>query len=54
MLKWYACLDFIRAEDDNERGGGGRVSWEEWKEIMKGEKGQSLGFLGSWLEMAIF
>jgi len=52
-LKWYACLDFIKAEDE-ERGGAGRLNFEEWEEVMKGDKGQSLGFLGSWIEMASF
>jgi hypothetical protein len=52
-LRWYACLDFIKAEDD-ERGGPGRLNYQEWEEVMKGDKGQSLGFLGSWIEMASF
>ncbi|KAK4697442.1 hypothetical protein P7C71_g633, partial [Lecanoromycetidae sp. Uapishka_2] len=52
-LRWYACLDFIQAED-RERGGPGRLNYEEWEEIMNGSKGESLGFLGSWIELASF
>ena len=52
-LKWYAALDLIEHED-KERGGPGRLSFKEFEEVMKGEKGASLGFLGSWIEMANF
>lgn len=53
MLRWYACLDLIKAEDE-ERGGPGRLNFEEWEEVMKGNKGPGLGFLCSWIEMAGF
>ena len=52
-LMYYAALDMIEAED-KERGGPGRLSFAEWEDIMKGEKGQALGFLGSWIEIASF
>lgn len=52
-LVYYAALDILAAED-RERGGPGRLSFAEWEEIMKGEKGQSLGFLSSWIEIASF
>lgn len=52
-LRYYAALDMIEAED-KERGGPGRLSFPEWEDIMKGEKGQALGFLGSWIEIASF
>lgn len=52
-LRWYACLDFIEAEDE-ERGGVGRLNFEEFEEVMNGNKGQGLKFLGSWIEMASF
>ncbi|CAF9906786.1 MAG: hypothetical protein ALECFALPRED_002647 [Alectoria fallacina] len=52
-LMYYAALDILEAED-KERGGPGRLSFAEWEDIMKGEKGQALGFLGSWIEIASF
>jgi len=52
-LRYYAALDMIEAED-KERGGPGRLSFVEWEQVMKGEKGKALGFLGTWLEMASF
>ena len=52
-LIWYAVLDMIEHEDE-ERGGPGRLNFEEFEEIMKGEKGSKLGFLDSWIEMASF
>lgn len=52
-LSFYAALDILVAED-KERGGPGRLSFAEWKDIMRGEKGQALGFLGSWIEIASF
>lgn len=52
-LIWYAVLDMIEHEDV-ERGGPGRLSFEEFEEIVKGAKGEKLGFLDSWIEMAGF
>ncbi len=52
-LIWYAILDMIEHEDE-ERGGPGRLNFEEFEEIMKGHKGSKLGFLDSWIEMANF
>lgn len=52
-LMYYAALDMLEAED-KERGGPGRLNFAEWEDIMKGEKGQALGFLGSWIEIASF
>lgn len=52
-LMYYAALDILEAED-KERGGPGRLSFAEWEDIMRGEKGQALGFLGSWIEIASF
>ena len=53
LLMYYAALDILEAEDE-ERGGPGRLSFAEWEDIMKGENGQALGFLGSWIEIASF
>ena len=53
MLRYYAALDMLAAEDE-ERGGPGRLNFAEWEDVMKGEKGLSLGFLGSWIEIASF
>lgn len=52
-LIWYAVLDMIEHEDE-ERGGPGRLNFEEFEEIIKGDKGSKLGFLDSWIEMASF
>lgn len=51
VAKWYAALNLIEHED-KERGGPGRLNFREFEEVMKGDKGSSLGFLGSWIEMA--
>lgn len=52
-LKELALLEMLKARDER-RGGWGRIGWEEFEAIMKGPKGQSLGFVGQWVEMAIF
>ena len=52
-LKHLALLDWIEAEDE-KRGGPGKLSLVEFEEIMKGPKGQGLGFVGAWIEMASF
>ncbi|KAI9816058.1 MAG: hypothetical protein M1827_002050 [Pycnora praestabilis] len=41
-------------KESAERGGAGRLSFAEFEEIMKGEKGRRLGFVGAWIEMASF
>ena len=53
MLRYYAALDMLEAEDE-ERGGPGRLNFAEWEDVMQGEKGLALGFLGSWIEIASF
>ena len=53
ILMYFAALEFLEAED-KERGGPGRLSFAEWQDVMKGEKGPALGFLGSWIEVASF
>ena len=50
-LKYLAMLDYIEQVDER-RGGPGRLDFEEFKEIMKSERGKSLGFVGNWVEMA--
>ena len=52
-LKYFASLALIEAEAD-ERGGPGRLNFDEFMDVMKGEKGQSLGFIDSWLDFACF
>lgn len=51
--RFYACLDILKAED-RERAGPGRINFEEFEEIMMGEKGVGLGFLASWVEIITF
>lgn len=52
-LRFLLALDMIEAEDA-ERGGPGRISFEEFVELWMGKKGQELKFVGSWIEMASF
>lgn len=52
-LQRLALLDEVERED-KERGGKGRLSFDEFEEIMKGERGKKLGFVGAWIEMASF
>ncbi|KAL8919823.1 MAG: hypothetical protein Q9208_006556 [Pyrenodesmia sp. 3 TL-2023] len=41
-------------EDDKSRGGPGRLSFHDYELIMEGDKGEGLGFVGSWVEAAAF
>ena len=52
-LKHLALLDWIEAEDE-KRGGPGKLSLPEFEQIMKDPRGQALGFVGAWIEMASF
>ena len=52
-LKYFGMLEVIERQDE-QRGGPGRITFEEFEEIMKGPKGQKLGFVGAWIEMASF
>ena len=40
----------VMEEDDRKRGGPGRLSLADYTQIMKGDKGEALGFVGSWIE----
>lgn len=42
------------AREIRERGGEGRLSFEEFEGIMRGRRGRELGFVGSWIDMASF
>lgn len=44
----------IIEEDDQKRGGPGRLNLQDYELIMEGDKGQGLGFVGSWVETAAF
>lgn len=52
-LRFLLAMDMIEAEDA-ERGGPGRMSFEEFLELWLGNKGQELKFVGSWIEIASF
>lgn len=52
-LRYFAALTLLEYED-KQRGGPGRFNFDEFETVMKGEKGMSLGFLGTWMEMASF
>lgn len=52
-LMFLVALDQIEAED-LERGGPGRLNFEEFDEVLAGSKGGSLSFVGAWIEMAKF
>ena len=53
LLK-YLSLTELLAMRDADRGGPGRISLEEFEEIMNGPKAEDLGFLGAWIEKATF
>ncbi|KAI4284363.1 MAG: hypothetical protein L6R38_001469 [Xanthoria sp. 2 TBL-2021] len=40
-------------EDDMKRGGPGRLNLTDYTHIMEGDKGEGLGFVGSWIETAV-
>ncbi|KAI4146235.1 MAG: hypothetical protein L6R39_003533 [Caloplaca ligustica] len=44
----------VIAADDKSRGGPGRLNLHDYELIMEGDKGQGLGFVGSWIETAAF
>ena len=52
-LKYLMMIDYIDTED-RSRGGPGKLDFVEFQEIMNGEKGRSLAFLGAWIELASF
>lgn len=52
-LTYLATLEEVDQESER-RGGPGRLSLEEFEEIMKSEGGRKLGFVGAWIEMASF
>ena len=52
-LKFWGALYLLEAED-RERGGPGRISFAEFEEVMKGEWGAGLRFLGEWLDKVGF
>ncbi|KAI4158321.1 MAG: hypothetical protein LQ342_007557 [Letrouitia transgressa] len=47
-------MKLILREEDMERGGPGRLNRKEFLDILKGEKRQGLGWLGSWVEIGGF
>lgn len=47
------AMEFINDEDQH-RGGGGRLSYAEFAETMNGIEGPRLGFVGAWADMALF
>ena len=52
-LKYWAALYILEAEDE-ERGGPGRMSEEEFLQIMLGERGRALEFVGEWMNLTAF
>ena len=52
-LRFFAALNLIEYTD-NVRGGAGRLDFEEFDQVMRGQKGQSLKFLETWIEMPTF
>lgn len=53
-LKFWAVLTILEAEDNQRRGGPGRISEEEFVDIMLGERGRSLEFVGDWMNLTTF
>ena len=52
-LRFFAALNLLEYIDE-KRGGPGRLSFEEFDQVMNGKKGPSLKFLGSWMQMTSF
>ena len=52
-LKFWAALYILEAED-RERGGPGRLTEKEFLEIMLGERGKCLEFVGEWMNLTAF
>ncbi|MCJ1257410.1 hypothetical protein MMC24_005235 [Lignoscripta atroalba] len=52
-LRYLMILDHLEIQDQRRRGLG-KLSFEEFEEIMKGPNGLGLGFVGAWIEMASF
>lgn len=42
------------AAEIRERGGPGRINFEEFEDIMRGAHASDLGFVGTWIDMASF
>ena len=53
QLKYLAMLEYIEAEDER-RGGPGKLSFEEFEELMTGDRGKGFSFVGGGVEMACF
>jgi hypothetical protein len=53
QLQRYLLHRRIEAEA-NERRGGGKLDFKEFEEVMNGERGRKLQFVGAWIEMASF
>ncbi|MCJ1308850.1 hypothetical protein MMC25_002505 [Agyrium rufum] len=53
-VKYLAMLEYISKDDSKERGGPGLLDFKEFEQIMTGEKGKTLGFVGAWIELASF
>jgi hypothetical protein len=53
VLSRWAYLNQVEAEA-KERGGGAKLSFEEFRNRMNTDRGRRLGFVGSWIEMASF
>ncbi|KAL6716554.1 hypothetical protein ACLMJK_006121 [Lecanora helva] len=51
-LRYLAALNLLEYEDKT-RGGPGRLNFQEFAEVMQGQKGKALAFVGTWLDMAI-
>ena len=52
-LLFWAALYLLEAEDE-ERGGPGRLNENEFLEIMLGERGKSMEFVGEWMNLTAF
>ena len=52
-LMFLHLMDLIEAEDER-RGGPGRISYEEFREVVQGREEESMEFVGAWLDLAVF
>ena len=53
-LRFWAALTILEAEDEQVRGGPGRLSEQEFLDIMLGDRGKGLEFVGDWMNLTAF
>lgn len=52
-LSFLRHMNFVE-EEDKRRGGPGRISFDEFREVVTGPAAAEMGFVGAWVDMAVF